>query len=52
LVVRPTQASLPENSGSYLLEHCLLIPPQEYVISAAIYLDAQLALPRCNIVLV
>jgi hypothetical protein len=52
LVVRPTQASLPENSGSYLLEHCLLIPPQEYVISAAIYLDAQLALPRCDIVLV
>jgi hypothetical protein len=52
LVVRPTQASLPEDSGRYLLEHCLLVPPQEYVISAASYLDAQLALPRCDIVLV
>jgi hypothetical protein len=52
LVVRLTQASSSEKSGSYLLEHCLLVPPQEYVISTAIYLDAQLALPRCDIVLV
>jgi hypothetical protein len=52
LVVRPTQSPLPENTRTYLLEHCLLVPPQNFVISAASYLDAQLALPRCDIVIV
>lgn len=52
LVVRPTQLALPENTKTYSLEHCSLVPPQNYIISATSYLDAQLALPRCDIVLV
>ena len=52
LVVRPTHSGLLGNIKSYLLEHCLLVPPQYSAISVAGHLDAQLALPRCEIALV
>jgi len=52
LVLRRAQSQLPCKTESYMLEHCLLVSLQHAAISAAGYWDAQLALPRCDIVLV
>ncbi|KAM0705727.1 hypothetical protein Q7P35_007087 [Cladosporium inversicolor] len=52
LVLRPTLSDSLGDTGSYSLEHCLLVPLQDSVISVANYWDAQLALPRCDIAVV
>lgn len=52
LVVRQAQSQLLGTTGSFLLEHCLLVPFQDSAISEANHWDALLALPRCNIALV
>ena len=52
LVLRPTDSRLPCKTESYVIDQCLLVPPRDSAISVASHLDAQRALPRCEVAIV